>query len=104
MYQLKGAAARSGTIVFVIYNLSAPRKRMDMRPVLDDLPSDSYYRLFDIVQFMYRPSTYYYDKSISKEVLEVIIAKGLPGDPTTVKMFAPSNITGVFANEEAKAQ
>lgn len=104
MYQLKGAAARSGTIVFVIYNLSAPRKRMDMRPVLDDLPSDSYYRLFDIVQFMYRPSTYYYDKSISKEVLEVIIAKGLPGDPTTVKMFAPSNITGVFAYEEAKAQ
>lgn len=99
MYQLKVAAARNGVIVFVIYNLSTPRKRMDMRPVLGDLPSDSYYRLFDVVQFTFRPATYYTDDYYDKNTLELIVAKGIPGG-LSVNMYAPDEVTGVFACQE----
>ena len=99
MYQLKVAAARNGVIVFVIYNLSTPRKRMDMRPVLGDLPSDSYYRLFDVVQFTFRPATYYTDDYYGKNTLELIVAKGIPGG-LTVNMYAPDEVTGVFTCQE----
>lgn len=100
MYQLKGAAARNGVIVFVIYNLSTPRKRMDMRPTLSDLPSDSYYRLFDVVQFTFRPATYYAD-DYDKIDLELIWAKGIPGSPI-VNMYAPDEVTSVFSVDKQK--
>lgn len=99
MYRLKSAAAKNGVIVFVIYNLSTPRKRMDMRPTLDDLPMDSYYRLFDFVHFLFKPSAYYDDRSYDKNEMELIIAKGLPGEPAIVRMYAPSDITGIFMYE-----
>ena len=101
MYRLKSAASRKGVIVFVIYNLSAPRKRMDMRPILDDLPTDSYYRLFDYVHFLFKPSIYYDNGIYDKNEMELIVAKGLPGDPAIVRMYAPSDITGIFMYEKS---
>ena len=96
MYRLKSVAVKNGVIVFVIYNLSIPRKRSDKRPMLEDLPSDSYYRLFDYVQFLFKPSMNYNDDLCDKDIVELIIAKGLPGDPEVIKMLSPSYITGLF--------
>ena len=68
-YKLKNIAAQSQTVVFVIYNLSIPN-RLDKSPMLRDFPTDSYYRLFDIVQLLYKPDLFYNTEE-EKERLEV---------------------------------
>jgi len=98
MYQLKTVATRKRVILFVIYNLSIPQKRADMRPTLKDYPSDSYYRLFDVVQFTYRPAECY-EKLYDKAVLELIWAKGLPTD-LAVRMYEPEEVTSVFEHQQ----
>ena len=95
MYQLKITAARSRTIVFVVYNLSSPKKRIDMRPTLEDLPSDSYYRLFDVVQFTFMPARHYSEMDYDKTSLEIIMTKGLP-TTLTFRMRAPEEISSVI--------
>lgn len=94
-YKLKNIAAQSQTVVFVIYNLSTPRQRIDMRPMLKDFPSDSYYRLFDVIQLLYKPDLFINDED-DKERLEVIIVKGALKVPYTINLIAPDKITGVF--------
>lgn len=98
MYQLKAAASRKKVILFVIYNLCVPQKRTDMRPTLKDFPSDSYYRLFDVVQFTFRPVEYY-EKLYDKTALELIWAKGLPSG-LTVRMYAPEEVTSVIEHQQ----
>lgn len=96
LYKLKNIAAQSQTVVFVIYNLSIPKQRSDMRPMLRDFPSNSYYRLFDIIQLLYKPDLFFYDED-DKERLEIIIVKGALKVPYTIKLLAPDKITGVFS-------
>ena len=62
LYKLKNIAAQSQIVVFVIYNLSTPKQRIDMRPMLRDFPSDSYYRLFNVVQLLYKPDLFFDDE------------------------------------------
>ena len=99
LYKLKNIAAQSQTVVFVIYNLSIPKQRIDMRPMLRDFPSDSYYRLFDIIQLLYKPDLFFYDED-DKERLEIIIVKGALKVPYTIKLLVPDKITGVFSLAE----
>ncbi len=94
IYKLKNIAAQSETVVFAIYNLSIPQ-RFDKRPILSDFPSDSYYRLFDIIQFLYKPDLFYIDEE-DKNKLEVIVVKGALNVPYTVKLLTSNEITGVF--------
>lgn len=96
LYKLKNIAAQSQTVVFVIYNLDTPKQRPDKRPMLRDFPSDSYYRLFDVIQLLYKPDLFYVDED-DKGKLEVIIVKGALDVPYTVRLLAPNKITGVFA-------
>lgn len=102
MYRLRNIAARSQTIVFIIYNMSPPKKRGDMRPMLEDFPSDSYYRLCDYVHFLFKPAVYYSVDSITKNTLELIVAKGFPGGSITIEMNTPDEITGVIEVERRK--
>lgn len=76
LYQLKSIAARNEVIVFAIYNLNIP-KRMDKHPMLRDFPSESYYRLFDIIQLLYKSDMLDVDDCKDKDKLEVIVVKGL---------------------------
>ena len=99
LYKLKNIAAQSQTVVFVIYNLSTPKRRIDMRPMLRDFPSDSYYRLFDVIQLLYKPDLFFDDVD-DKENMEVIILKGALKIPYTIKLLAPDKITGVFASDK----
>ena len=96
MYQLKNVASGSNTIVIAIYNMPVPSRRGDMRPMLSDFPSNSYYRLFDIVQFMFKPSDYYDVETLEEETVEAIFVKGTIKTPCVVKMYAPSQITHVI--------
>lgn len=96
MYQLKNVASGSNTIVIAIYNMPVPSRRGDMRPMLSDFPSNSYYRLFDIVQFMFKPSDYYDVETLEEEIVEAIFVKGTIKTPCVVKMYAPSQITHVI--------
>lgn len=96
LYKLKNIAAQSQIVVFVIYNLSTPKQRIDMRPMLRDFPSDSYYRLFNVVQLLYKPDLFFDDED-DKESMKVIIVKGVLKIPYTIKLLAPDKITGVFA-------
>lgn len=64
--KIKNIAAKSQTVVFVIYNLSIPKQRGDMRPMLRDFPSDSYYRLFDVIQLLYKPDLFFMMKMLRK--------------------------------------
>lgn len=59
-----------------------------MRPMLRDFPSDSYYRLFDIVQLLYKPSFFVSDE-VNEERLEIIIVKGTLKVPYTIELSAP---------------
>ena len=70
-----------------------------MRPMLRDFPSDSYYRLFDIIQLLYKPDLFFYDED-DKERLEIIIVKGALKVPYTIKLLVPDKITGVFSLAE----
>ena len=72
-------------IVFVIYNLSVP-SRPDKHPMLRDFPSDCYFRLFDIVQLLYRQNMFYIDDYSAEDNLEVIITKGALKTPHIVKL------------------
>ena len=81
-YQLKDVSAKNSVIVFVIYNLSIP-SRPDMHPMLSDFPSDCYFRLFDIVQLLYRQNMFDCD---AQDNLEVIITKGALKNPHIVKL------------------
>ena len=98
MYQLKSAAAIHSVTVFVLYNLRPPKMRTDMRPLLDDFPSDDYYRLFDIVEFLFKPSVYYSDTFFDKNELELIIAKGASNN-YVLRMHAPEQLPTVVAKE-----
>lgn len=95
LYQLKNIAARSEVVVFAIYNICIPKSRIDMRPTLRDFPADYYYRLFDVIQLLYKPDLFYCS-DYDKEKIEVIIAKGALKNPYTIELIAPDNITGVF--------
>lgn len=96
-YKLKNAAGRSDVMVFCIYNLSLPRARFDMRPMLSDFPSENFHRLFDVVQMLFRPELYYGKDYEENDILEVINLKGALRNPCTFKMAVPKNITGVFS-------
>lgn len=76
---IENVAARSGVVVFVIYNINTPT-RMGKHPIPRDFPSDCYYRLFNIVQLLYRP-TLFYDNDYDKDILEVITVKGALKNP-----------------------
>lgn len=84
-YQLKDVSAQNSVIVFVIYNLSVP-SRPDKHPMLRDFPSDCYFRLFDIVQLLYRQNVFYIDDYSAEDNLEVIITKGALKTPHIVKL------------------
>lgn len=99
MYRLRNTATRSQTIVFIIYNMPLPQKRVDMRPTLEDFPADSYYRLCDYVHFLFKPATYCSGDYVTKNTLELIVAKGFPGKAITLEMNAPDEITGVIEVE-----
>lgn len=102
LYKLKSVAGRSNTMVFCIYNISMPRPRIDMRPMLSDFPSDSYQRLFDVVQMLFRPEVHYGMDYEENDILEVINLKGALRNPCTFKMAVPKNITGIFSIEYNK--
>lgn len=102
LYKLKSVAGRSNTIVFCIYNLNLPRARIDMRPILSDFPSDSFHRLFDVVQILFRPELHYGVNYEESDILEVINLKGALRNPCTFKIAVPQNITGVYSIEHSK--
>ena len=45
--------------------------------MLRDFPSESYYRLFDIIQLLYKSDMLDVDDCKDKDKLEVIVVKGL---------------------------
>lgn len=96
MYQLKSATSKSNTLVIAIYNMLSPIRRGDMHPMLCDFPSDNYYRLFDIVQFMFCPSNHYEVEQMEGKVVEAIFVKGASTSPYIVKMYAANQITHVY--------
>ncbi len=53
--------------------------------MLRDFPSDSYYRLFDIVQLLYKSETSYYEEENTGNI-EVIVAKGMSNVPYSFKI------------------
>lgn len=86
LYQAKNTAAKSNTTVFVIYNLNIPT-RMDKRPMLRDFPSDCYYRLFDVIQLLYKPAVFYPDDYENRDKdLEVIVVKGALNNPYIIEL------------------
>lgn len=102
LYELKNVANQNDTMVFAVYNLSVPKSRPDMRPMYNDFPSDSYYRLFDVVQMLFRPEMHYGIDCEEIDILEVINLKGAFRNPCTFNMAVPKNITGVFSMEQKK--
>lgn len=76
--------------------LSTSKHRIDMRPMLRYFPSDGYYRLFDVIQLLYKPNLFFNDED-DKESLEVITIKGSLKVPYTIKLLASDKITGIFA-------
>lgn len=75
-YQIRSAAARSNTIVIFIYSMAIINR--DRKPSLGDFPSDDYYRLFDLVQLIYRPKCIENDYGMN--VLEVETVKNNYGN------------------------
>lgn len=100
LYELRNVAAQTETVVFVIYNLDIQR-RPDKRPMLNDFPSDSYYRLFDIIQFLYKPDLFYADED-DKRKLEVIIVKGALNVPYTVNLLVLDENISIFPVDDKK--
>ena len=98
-YKLRNVAAKNKTTVFVIYTLNMPKQRVDMRPMLRDFPSDSYYRLFDIVQLLYKPS-FFVSGEVNEERLEIIIVKGTLKVPYVIELSAPDGTIGVYAKKD----
>lgn len=86
LYQVKNTAAKSNTTVIAIYNLNIPT-RMDKHPMFRDFPSDCYYRLFDIIQLLYKPGVFYPDDYENKDKnLEVIVVKGSLKNPYIIEL------------------
>ena len=101
-YKLKNAAGRSNVTIFCIYNISLPRARFDMRPMLSDFPSENFHRLFDVVQMLFRPELHDGKDYEENDILEVINLKGGLRNPCVFKMAVPKNITGVSSREHNK--
>lgn len=99
MYRLRTAATNSRTTVFIIYNIGIDKKRLDKRPMLDDFPSENYYRHCDIIQFLFRPSMHYTDDFIEEYKLEVINVKGIATGVYTFEMKLLDNVAGIFPYE-----
>ena len=91
-YNLKSIANYNNTTVFIIYNLNIS-KRVDKRPIFSDFPSDIYYRLCDIVQFLYVPSEFYRDEDSNE--IEIIVAKGIENTPYIIKMHISNSANGI---------
>lgn len=83
-YRLKSKCIRNNVMIFVIYNLKVP-SRLDKHPMLSDFPSDDYYRLFDIVQLLYKPKLLFAD-DCNNDNLEIIIQKGALNQPCIIKL------------------
>ena len=98
-YKLKSAAIQSNTLVFVIYSLPNPGGRPDKHPIMNDFPSDSYYRLFDNVHLLYKPEIYYSDDEY-KDKLEVIVSKGNINSPYFIQMVDMPEISSVTLPED----
>ena len=103
MYRLKRAATQSRVVVFIACNISKSVKRADPRPMLRDFPSDSYYRICDIVQFIFRPSNHFEVESWERDFVEAIIVKGSirPKAVTMVINDDPAHICSFLTNEKA---
>lgn len=98
-YKLRNVAAKNKTTVFVVYTLNMPKQRVDMRPMLRDFPSDSYYRLFDIVHLLYKPS-FFVSGEVNEERLEIIIVKGTLKVPYVIELSAPDGTIEVYAKKD----
>lgn len=85
MYRAKQAAIMSGAVVFIVCNVGLSR-RMDKRPLLQDFPSDSFYRICDIVHLLFRPSKYNFDEEL-ENLLEVIVVKNWGNRVGTIEML-----------------
>lgn len=100
LYQLKSVAGYSNTVVICIYNLNIPKPRIDMRPVLSDFPEDYFYRMFDIVQCMFRPDVHNEFVDRQKGVLEVINLKGAWKNPWIFNMVLPDEVSCVLEKND----
>ena len=74
LYQMRNAAIQSGTIVFVLLELSEIPRRMDKRPVITDPAINKLSKFCDVIQFLYHNEDDYIVSSETR-ILELIVAK-----------------------------
>lgn len=74
LYQMRNAAIQSGTIVFILLDLSEIPKRTDKRPVITDSVINKLSKFCDFIQFLYCNDD---DDVVSSEtrILELIVEK-----------------------------
>lgn len=74
LYQMRNVAIQSGTIVFVLLELSEIPRRMDKRPVITDPAINKLSKFCDVIQFLYYNEDDYI-VSAETRILELIVAK-----------------------------
>ena len=99
LYKLKSVASMKLVNVFMIFNMQFPKNRYDKRPILDDFPNESYYRIVDIIHLLYIPSVY--DKNYFEDkLLEVHVVKGFRRRNIDIKMGISHNETCILPIDE----
>lgn len=93
MYQVKSAAAQSNAVVVFLYVMDYPRNKRIIHPELSDFPSEDYYRLFDVVQFIYRST--HIDVEYSKNVLTVDTVRNSIGGAFSYRVAVHDELSGV---------
>lgn len=92
-YQVKSAAAQSNTVVVFLYAMDYPRNKRIIHPELTDFPSEDYYRLFDVVQFIYRST--HIDVEYSKNVLTVDTVRNSIGGAFSYRVAVHNELAAV---------
>lgn len=83
MYKLKNAALKSDVVVIIITNIHQKNITFDNRPSLEDLSTDSLYRLCDIVQLVHKENDKFF-YSTEEANIEIINTKVAGSKPFTV--------------------
>lgn len=74
-YKLRSVVNESGTIAFVLADITEVPKRTDKRPLINDAPICKISKFCDIIQFLYYNDDNYSVSSSESRILELIVGK-----------------------------
>lgn len=103
LYQMRNAAIQSGTIIFVLLDLSEIPKRTDKRPLLTDPVINKLSKFCDVIQFLYHNDN---DYIVSSEIriLELIVAKNYSTTQSGVFYWAQHPAYSALAEFQQKSK